>query len=303
MTSPARRVDTGERLLPGNPNLPQGLISPTPMAGVSGPAIVPGETASLREEETVEGRAAGIMNRQSPLMKMAETYGLQTANKRGLLDSSLAAQSAQGEIIKAAVPIAQADAGALQQQRQAILQGDIQEDLYGTQARYASDLSKQAADQDLAQVKYTTTADTNLRMKLANMDITNREKTALGDKMTALGGTLTEQIANIQRDPNLKGAAKDVAIQSVQRGHKSTVDTLASIYGVKISWTSVMPKAKTTTKTPETGGGSSLAPYVVSGTGIRGAENKRSFPQVSPGYYLYDGKLMTKTQIDEALRV
>jgi hypothetical protein len=52
----------------------------------------------------------GLLGKNSDYMKRAETKGLQTANTRGLLNSSLAAGAAQAAAIDAALPIAQQDA-------------------------------------------------------------------------------------------------------------------------------------------------------------------------------------------------
>jgi hypothetical protein len=59
---------------------------------------------------TVQGQLANIVDSGSPLMEMAETRGLQQANKRGLMHSSMAVQSGQAALYDAALPIAQQDA-------------------------------------------------------------------------------------------------------------------------------------------------------------------------------------------------
>lgn len=66
-------------------------------------------------KQTVSGQLNTMFASDSPLMKRAETKGLQHANTRGLLNSSLAANSAQTAMIDAATPIANADANAYQQ--------------------------------------------------------------------------------------------------------------------------------------------------------------------------------------------
>lgn len=201
----------------------------------------------LNKDQTVEGRVEGILSSNSPLMKAAETYGLQTANKRGLLDSSIAVGAAQGEMIKAATPIATADAGALQQQQTAKVQGDIQGNLYGTQAGYSSKLSEQEAGQKMGLEEYSQgQANERQRQELANkstlaqMDVANREKTTLSQGVASMGQVFAEHVANIQRDPEVSTSAKTEAIASLQKAYKSNVDSLAGIYGVQIDWTPVV---------------------------------------------------------------
>jgi len=64
---------------------------------------------------TSEDRIAGILNRGGPLMQQAATSGTQQAASRGLLNSSMAVQAAQGAVIQAATPIGTNDANSLNQ--------------------------------------------------------------------------------------------------------------------------------------------------------------------------------------------
>jgi len=222
----------------------QGLLEPAVKTTSTGlqQTIKPIETG-LKPEETVEGRAYNIMDKKSPLMELAETYGLQLANKRGLLDSGAAASLAQNEITKVALPIAQQDAGAMQQQKQAILQGDIQENQYGTQADYSSQLSKQTADQDLTKTKYVeaqTTAradkDNQLRWDLAGVDVASRDRLALNEAVTGLNEIFTEQVAMIQRDPNVAAINKPAAIASAEAAYMSGMKTLEGIFNTELTF-------------------------------------------------------------------
>lgn len=71
-------------------------------------AVTPSRTVS--EEETVQYQLGQIIDPNSELMKSARTRGLQYANQRGLLNSSIAAQAAEQAVLDAAIPIAQQDA-------------------------------------------------------------------------------------------------------------------------------------------------------------------------------------------------
>jgi hypothetical protein len=62
------------------------------------------------EQSTVQGQIADIVDSGSPLMERAETRGLQQANRRGLMNSSMAVQAGQTALYDAALPIAQQDA-------------------------------------------------------------------------------------------------------------------------------------------------------------------------------------------------
>lgn len=61
---------------------------------------------------TVQGQIASILDRDSPLMQRAVANANSASNARGLANSSLAVGAAQTALVDAAMPIAQADAGA-----------------------------------------------------------------------------------------------------------------------------------------------------------------------------------------------
>lgn len=56
-------------------------------------------------------RLDAILKKDSPLMQTSQTKGLQLANQRGLLNSSIAAETGTKAMIDSATPIAQMDAG------------------------------------------------------------------------------------------------------------------------------------------------------------------------------------------------
>ena len=58
----------------------------------------------------VSGRLTGLLASDSPYLERARTRGRQFANRRGLLNSSIAAGAAEASAIDAALPIAQGDA-------------------------------------------------------------------------------------------------------------------------------------------------------------------------------------------------
>ena len=67
-------------------------------------------TRDPTENETVQGRLRGLLNSDSEYIRSAEAAGRQLAGQRGLMNSSLAAQSSRQAAIQAGLPIAAADA-------------------------------------------------------------------------------------------------------------------------------------------------------------------------------------------------
>lgn len=64
----------------------------------------------VNADQTVEGRLAGLLDDDNPLVQMARTRGMQDASARGLLNSSLGAQAGALAAYQYAMPIAQQDA-------------------------------------------------------------------------------------------------------------------------------------------------------------------------------------------------
>jgi len=65
---------------------------------------------NVDNKQTVQGQIGGIIKKDSPLMQLAKTEGLQQSNARGLLNSSMAVGAAQDSVYRAATPIATQDA-------------------------------------------------------------------------------------------------------------------------------------------------------------------------------------------------
>jgi len=68
-------------------------------------------TTTIRPEATVESRLTGLLRRDNPYMRQAEAQGNRQANARGLLSSSMAVGAVEDARVRAALPIAQQDAG------------------------------------------------------------------------------------------------------------------------------------------------------------------------------------------------
>lgn len=61
-------------------------------------------------QQTVQGQLQGLLSHNNPLVQMAQTQGLEAAQQRGLLNSSLGAEAGALAHYQYAMPIAQADA-------------------------------------------------------------------------------------------------------------------------------------------------------------------------------------------------
>lgn len=86
---------------------PKGIVE----SALSSALPTPGATQwSVSPDMTVQSQLRSVMDTNNPLMQQARTQGLQIANERGLLNSSIAESGAMDSMYKMALPIAAADA-------------------------------------------------------------------------------------------------------------------------------------------------------------------------------------------------
>ncbi len=86
---------------------PKGIVE----SALSSALPTPGAAQwSVSPDMTVQSQLRSVMDTNNPLMQQARTQGLQIANERGLLNSSIAESGAMDSMYKMALPIAAADA-------------------------------------------------------------------------------------------------------------------------------------------------------------------------------------------------
>lgn len=141
--------------------------------------LPPAAPAPAAPVDNVETRVAGIINKNSPLMKQAAAGGLAMANRRGLANSTMGVQAAQGELYRAAVPIASTDATLSAQER--IAKSEQAAQMERLKYQTASTEGMQKAEH--GQQKYLQTVEGKQRMSELVAQIKSSEKVA--DKQIA----------------------------------------------------------------------------------------------------------------------
>jgi hypothetical protein len=152
----------------------------------------------------------------SKLAKEQAAYEMQQLQKQAGYSSELSAQEAQQ---------------ALQKLR--------------AQSQLSSKLSAQEATQTMQQERYVQQAlnqrlasENEMKAQLAEMEISMREKESVANATTEMGKIFADQVANIQRDPNVTPKNKTAAIRSLQSAYEGNLKSMAGIYGVKIDFSS-----------------------------------------------------------------
>lgn len=68
------------------------------------------EPRVIQSQETVAGQMEGLLSKESPLVTMSRTKAKEDANKRGMLNTTMAVQAGEAAAYQSALPIAQQDA-------------------------------------------------------------------------------------------------------------------------------------------------------------------------------------------------
>ncbi len=120
VTPPATTTTTPTTTTPA-PVVPPASAVPVPTAPVL-PAPIAMPDAPVAADASVANQLTGLLASDSPYIALARNAGMRTAGRRGLLNSSIAAGSAEAAAIAAAAPIASQDAAQIQQTNQANLE-------------------------------------------------------------------------------------------------------------------------------------------------------------------------------------
>ena len=169
-----------------SPYLPEGSAAPTP-----GPIPM--------YDSSVESRVADLTNSDSKLMQQAQTGAMQYANKRGLLNSSIAATAGQDAALRVAMPIASQEAAQAHQ--------------LNTQGK-AIESSE----------------------SIAAMNVSAHDKQYLAAATADLQKTYAAMFTEIQKNPDLTAAQRNEYYGHAKSVMDTNIQFLEQIYNVDLTW-------------------------------------------------------------------
>ncbi|WP_286237998.1 hypothetical protein [Neptuniibacter halophilus] len=162
------------------------------------------------QKQTVSGQLTDLLDQDNPYMNQARKQGESYAAQRGMLNSSMAAGASQDAAIKAALPIAQADAATHNQ---------FASQKYGTELQKDLNTQKNLFDHGLLDREQAFAADQNnakfdqeWRLALAD-SATQREVEAL-KQQAGLYAQFTKGVADINA-ADMTGSEKSAAVASL----------------------------------------------------------------------------------------
>jgi hypothetical protein len=156
-------------------------------------------TQTVTPNQTVAGQLSNVLDSNSPLLQKAQADALQTANGRGLLNSSMAAGAGTAALIQNALQIAQPDAATNANAAQ--LNAQLQ-----TQANTTNANAQNTANQNTAQMSLQAQATNANNAQQSAMDQYDTAfKAAMQNasaadqiQLTQVDGQVKTNLANIQ---------------------------------------------------------------------------------------------------------
>lgn len=241
-------------------------LANTELPIVQGPVSVSPGRISVGSKDTVAGQMYDILqDPNNPLNVQATTYGEQFANRRGLLNSSIAASAAQDALYKNAQPIASQDASTNYDANKTNVGNRLTADMFNTDltsrvgmfnAGTAKDMAINTQNRNVDQAINTqnrnvdqaiNTQNRNMDYAIANMDAGNKlaiaqVQAAANDSgiMGDLGKSFMNLYQQTAADPNIAPEVKNQIYNTLKSQFEQVSSLLPSFesLGKKISFNS-----------------------------------------------------------------
>jgi hypothetical protein len=212
-----------------------GATNPLPGSAVAPPTPA---QVSITPDQTVEGRTAGIIAGNSPLMQLAETRANQQANSRGLINSSMAVNAGQTAVMDQATKIAGQDAATSANAAVANAQATNQFGLVdkNVQADITKMQTGQALDAKTAETKFgydkaITSIQAENNKQIASMEAQYKNLTQASASASSIINSVSAQTARIMENPQLDAAAKQKAIDIYSSNANKALQMIGAISG------------------------------------------------------------------------
>ncbi|MCK4869519.1 MAG: hypothetical protein KAS93_00240 [Gammaproteobacteria bacterium] len=222
---------------------PADAVTATPISAPSAtPAPAPAAPAAPAvQPETVEDRLNALTSGDSKYINLARSDAVRTANKRGLINSSMAAGQGTEAAIRAALPIAQQDAAATNE--------------FGLNQQSA-DLNMSVASWnnmlDIEKIQFSETIRGEIEAMLANNNLSNDAKTnALNNVQDLISATeaIVLEIGLSDDTPAVQAAMIQDAYDTRDANIAVWTDLLNSI--PDYSWSADLTPASVTPASPD----------------------------------------------------
>lgn len=208
----------------------------------------------IEENESVASRVADLTSKDSPIMQQARTSGLQQANRRGLLNSSIAIGAAENEAYRAALPIASQEAGQMAQRNLTGLnfqgqRGLQQQDIQSRERLAEGDRAAQRERLELELGSRERLAGTELdaarerlglelgqRERDSARNFATQQQSLVNSAVQNANAAYAQMFSNIANNPDLPADVRDRYLGHIQAVQTANLDVIQQIFNVQIDW-------------------------------------------------------------------
>ena len=183
---------------------------------------------NITPNQTVAGQLNMDLNSNSPLMQQANNQGLITANARGLLNSSIASQAAEGAMISAATPIATADAAT---NANAASYNANQNNTFAADNVNAQNTAA-GTNADATNVSNNANASNTQQIDVTNLNNTANMNQQQVTQVANLSQDFNNNVQAIQNNQYMDQATKDYNISQLYQSYQTQTQMLQDVGSV-----------------------------------------------------------------------
>lgn len=221
------------------------VIKPVPMPQAGAPERVAFKPITVGSNETVQGRMDGLLKDPNSTMNVqAQTFGNQQANRRGLLNSSIAVSAAQDAAYKNAMPIATQDAATFYDAKKTNSVQDLNAGMFNSAEGTRVNMFNAGNQKDMIQSrerndldKFIATMDSDNKLAIANIQAMANDTGIMGD----LGKNLMNLYQQTAADPNISPELKSQIFNNLKSQYENITGLLPTFEkaGASLNFNSV----------------------------------------------------------------
>lgn len=187
---------------------------------------------TVKPNETTQGQLSGLLQKGSPLLERARYNGRDSANSRGLLNSSMGSEAAEAAMLDASLRVAGADAQTYYDQSKTNQGYANQFNLNAQQNQFNTGLNEQ-------QFKHNTALNdqsTENSIKQGAYDVTANTQGAYLSAIDKITNNAAVSINEIETSQNIPQEEKDKMIANTVARRNSDLDWTRKLYSNMPTW-------------------------------------------------------------------
>ena len=183
-------------------------------------------------KEDVAGLTADVLSEDNRLMRLAATKGVQYANRRGLMNSSIAAGASMDAQAEYAVDIAQKQAGI--NSRRNLSAQEARQDRQ--QTRLERQLDRRQTRLDYKFDSKLLAREEEMRLNIEKLGISAQEKTDMTNMVTDIFDQYQKSVNTYLSNPDLTADQRNAFLSGAGEFLQPQMELIEELYGVDIKW-------------------------------------------------------------------